>query len=394
MSDKTGMSQYEALGVDPNKERVRRVFSGAVDNDFPGLWVNAIRDPYHSGEVITQHMDGDGSKSLIRLLLYRVTEDLGYIKGMVDDAVSMNTGDAAAAGFVGPQTWTDVLNINGKNVDKDAVIGAIRERFVELRALYQSHGIDARWLGGETADLVLQVGSSTFDVAVHAFTREERLIRGNVQPGDVIWGFRSDDQAAWEDGSNSGIMSNGLTMAQQTLDPRYVLRYPELFLSKEAYTGHLDLFEGLSREMVLGDALTSPTRHWAILIRNLVDKLSEGNGRAFDLLHGISMNTGGGATKIRNLGTGGITYRKHMPAPPVIFTRIQEVSGEQWHHMYRTFNCGIGLDVIGHTALEDYLQAVSEETGVKLLRLGKCVENDDPDRNRVELETVNGNFFY
>lgn len=117
--------------------------------------------------------------------------------------------------------------------------------------------------------------------------------------------------------------------------------------------------------------------------------------RCFNQLHGISVNTGGGATKVKNLGRGGIEYCKTMPEPPEIFQMIQRESGETWKNMYQSFNMGVGLDIIGENSpeLQKVLEEVSAECEVKLFDLGECHKFAGPG-NRVSLSTEYGEFEY
>lgn len=395
MADKVRESQYAKLGVDAMKGSVRKVFGSLVDNDFPGAFVNIVRDPECLGEVFTGHMDGDGSKFIQRVLMYREFGDPEIFRGAADDALSMNTGDIAAAGFVfGLMTVTDILNVNGFNVPKQIIMEQIGGRLAELRDLYRNYGFKIYFLGGETADLPHQVQTVAFDVNVHARAMESDLILGNVRDGDLIWGFASDGQARWEDRPNSGIMSNGLTLARMvTMDKSYTEKYPDLVRQGGAYMGK---FMADSRSvnlngMTIGEALVSPTRQWAILIKILIGLLKEED--ALHLLHGITMNTGGGATKVLHLGKGGILYRKRMPAPPKIFRTIQYHSEEKWQNMYQNFNCGVGIDVIGDKMLEKFLSWTVSATRLPLYELGECHSSGGAG-NTVKLETEFGSFEY
>ncbi len=394
--DKGEESQYSRLGVDAMKGSVRKVFGSLVDNDFPGAFVNIVRDPDRPGEVFTGHMDGDGSKFIQRVLMFRELGDPAIFRGAADDALSMNTGDIAAAGFThGLMTVTDILNVNGFNVPKQIIMEQIGERLAELRDLYRQHGFKMYFLGGETADLPHQVQTVAFDVNVHARAMERDLILGNVQEGDRIWGFASNGRASWESEVNSGIMSNGLTLARTVLmDKSYTEKYPDLVRQGGAYTGKflVDFRPAGLDGMMIGEALTSPTRQWAILIKLLIDMLKEEN--ALHLLHGITMNTGGGATKVLHLGKGKMFYRKSMPDPPKIFTAIQYHSGEQWHDMYQNFNCGVGIDVIGDASLAPFLSQVEREACVLLYELGECHYWVGGRENKVELKTPFGIFEY
>lgn len=191
-------SKYAQLGVDAAKANVRRIFGRIVRSDFPGAFVNIARDPETPGGVFTMHADGDGSKLVQRALHYLETGDKQVFQGAVDDAFSMNTGDIAACGFVFDRwVFTQILNINGLNVPKELIMEQIALRVESLLSLYRSYGFKMTYfMGGETADLPDQVNSAVYDVAVYAEAQETDLIRGNVQPGDVIYGFASDGQAA------------------------------------------------------------------------------------------------------------------------------------------------------------------------------------------------------
>lgn len=384
-------SHMQRLGVDAGKESVRKTFGDVIDNDFPGAWVNIVRDMTRQrGWVFTQHMDGDGSKFIQRILMFREIGDVEVFRGAVDDALSMNMGDIAASGFTsGITTVTDVINLNGFNVPKDEIMEQIKIRLGELKDIYRTHGFRFYVLGGETADLPHQVQTVAFDIAVHARAREKDIIVGNVRSGDIIWGFASDGRALWEEKVNSGLMSNGLTLARMcTMSREYTEKYPDLVRLGGTYEGRF-FVDDEGEGGFISQALLSPTRQWAILIKILLDKLKE---RGFiHLLHGITMNTGGGATKIAHLGKGGILYQKQMPDPPLIFPIIQRESKESWRDMFKGFNCGIGIDVIGDEKLLPVLEEVAEETHIALYHLGCCLPWDGKG-NKVELETRFGRF--
>lgn len=398
----TDQSKYAKLGVDAGKERVRQIFERIVRNDFPGAFVNIARHPDRPGVVFTKHSDGDGSKLVQRILHFRETGNESVIQGAVDDAFSMNYGDIAASGFVfGLIATTQIVNINGLNVPKYLILEQIATRVESLLKLYRSHGFSVNFfMGGETADLPDQANSAVYDVDVYAEAKETDLVKGNVKAGDLIYGgdriygFASDGQASWEDEPNSGIMANGLTLARiHLMHKDHGKKYPYLIRGGGAYEGKFavsDQPDPLPDGLSVGRAMLSPTRQWAILIRLLIEKLKQHG--IFYMLHGISMNTGGGATKITNVGQG-IEYVKKMPQPPPIFKLIQAESGESWRNMYRTFNCGVGLDVVGEDdrRFQAVLAEVSQTTGVQLFELGVCKQGPNGD-NRVVLQTPFGNF--
>ncbi len=397
MTQETGagpeQSLYSQSGVDARKSNVRAAFDHTIETEFPNAFCKVILDPLDTNLALTQHGDGDGSKFVQRLLIFAETGDPTVFRGAADDALQMNLGDIAASGFVGrgPIIVTDGININANTAPKVLIMQQLGSRLNELMEFYRGRGFDMHFLGGETGDLVHQVKSIAFDVTVNARTPVEDVIKGNVEPGDTIWGFASDGMAYWEDEYNLGIMSNGLTLARKSLMwEGYQEKYPHL----GEYAGRFMVGEkaGLPYDIPVSHALISPTRHWALLLRRLFDSLKEAG--LYQDLHGISMNTGGAVTKINNVGHD-IVYRKRMPEPPPIFKLIQQESGEKWVYMFENFNCGVGVDVVGKYSpqFQDVLGMVSRQAGIKLYELGKTETLND-GMNHVIAETNYGNFHY
>jgi len=384
--DMKQQSQYAKLGVDAGKKNVRKTFGPIVENQYPNAFVNIIDHPTQDGVVCTLHMDGDGSKSVQRLLMYFESMNPDVFWGAVVDAMEMNMGDIAASGFVdGPIIIADTININGNNVPKDVILEQFATGFTDTLELYKYFGFDTHFLGGETADLPDQVKSIVFDVAVYAETKKENVVSGNVQVGDKIWGFASDGRAEWEIDSNSGLMSNGSTMARfKEMHPRYGKKYPQLIRDGGVFEGSEDADSSIAH------ALISPTRHFSVVIKLIIEALQEKN--IFHMLHGISMNTGGGAAKIAHVGDG-IVYCKTMPEPPLLFRDIQKKSGESWRNMFESFNCGVGIDVVGenNSAFAEVMNSISEQTHITLYDLGLC-ESGFIGQNKVILETPYGCF--
>lgn len=379
-------SQYAKLGVDAGKKNVRKTFGPIVENQCPNAFVNIIDHPIQKDIACTLHMDGDGSKFIQRLLLYFESMNPNVFWGAVVDAMEMNMGDIAASGFVdGPIIIADTININGNNVPKKVILEQLAEGFTDVLELYKYFGFDVHFLGGETADLTDQLKSIAFDVAVYAETEKKNIISGNVQMSDKIWGFASDGRAGWELEDNSGLMSNGSTMGRiKEMHPKYSKKYPQLVRDGGIFEGN-ELADG-----AIAQALISPTRHFCVVIKMIIEALQERN--IFHMLHGISMNTGGGATKIAHVGDG-IIYHKTMPEPPFLFKDIQKKSGESWRNMFESFNCGVGIDVVGEDNPEfaEVMQIISEQTHINLYDLGVC-EEGIKGQNRIILETPYGRF--
>jgi phosphoribosylformylglycinamidine cyclo-ligase len=387
-------SIYEELGIDPHKAGIKEIFQALFPKGkYPNAFCNISADPQIDGNVRVKHPDGSGSKTVQRVLHYLETKDVSIFRDDVHDFVSMNTSDIAACGFVYRIELTDVIDINSLLLPKADILKEFALGFAELKILYEKYGINLDILGGETADLPDQVTTIVSNADARSSMPEEFLISGNVAPGDKIYGFSSAGQATWENRPNSGIMANGLTMGRKVLMHRnYSHVYPFLCHPDKPFRGRFHVEDYLSElQMTVSEALLSPTRQWALLIRRLLDILTEEN--MDHLLHGICINTGGGLTKVLNLGQG-IRYVKNIPTPPPVFHLIQKESGETWDNMFTSFNCGVGIEIIGNDEEGDLsyaIRKVSEETGVESFFLGKC-EKASSAQNLVIIESEYGVF--
>ncbi len=366
------------LGVDPHKAGVREIFARLVKSDYKDAFCIVKDDPKIPGNVRTKHGDGSGTKSKTRALAFLEDGNPEIFKGDIHDGLSMNASDVGACGFVYDLEVTDVINICPLNLrgteGKKQILTQIAIGFAELVHLYQKYGITLDIFGGETADLVDPVSSIVLDVDVRSTMSKDLLIKGNVMPGDRIFGFSSAGKAHWEETENSGTMANGHTMATRVLlHKHYCEKYPFLFHADKPLFGRFELHDFIAElNMTIGEALLSPTRQWAILIRMLIDNLiSRG---ALHLLHGICVNTGGGLSKCLHLGSG-IHYIKNIPEPPPFFQLLRQESRETWHNMGTTFNCGIGIEIFGadkEGVLAEALIEVSQLSGIDLYALGSC----------------------
>ncbi|MFA6386022.1 MAG: hypothetical protein WCW29_04745 [Candidatus Paceibacterota bacterium] len=385
---------YKELGVASNKSDIKANFESVIDNMYPGAFVNINDDPSNPDGRTTMHADGDGSKFIQRVLDYYENGDENIFAGTVDDGLSMNTSDIAAAGFVfGRIHIVDIFDCGNANI-KDIVTRQIKKRFQELIKIYKDFGFDTKFFGGETADLPYQVKSGVFNVVAHAWAGKDDVIDGKTKVGDIILGLHSDGQAVWEKSPNSGAMSNGQTLLRSgAMDLVFNEKYPDLG-DGHFYKGHYypndkpAILEG----MTVSEAILSSTRQWALVIRIIIERLKSRG--LFQMLHGISINTGGGATKIANIGKG-VTYVKTMPEPSPLFRFIQSETRQPWKKMYTTFNCKIGVDVVGENN-PDFIEAVKsavDACGLELSELGSVTQSDD-GKNHVILNTLYGSFAY
>jgi len=386
---------YKDYGVASNKSDIKANFESIIDNMYPGAFVNINDDPSNPDKRTTMHADGDGSKFIQRVLDYYENGDENVFAGTVDDGLSMNTSDIAAAGFVfGRIHIVDIFDCGNAKI-KDIVTRQIKKRFQELIKIYKDFGFDLKFFGGETADLPYQVKSGVFNVAVSAWADKEDVVIGQTKVDDIILGLHSDGQAVWEDRPNFGGMSNGMTLLRGgAMDLIFNSKYPDLG-DGHFYKGR---YYPNDRPAILGgatisEAILSPTRQWAIVLRLIMEELKTRN--ILHMLHGISINTGGGATKIANVGQG-VTYVKiNMSLPAPLFRFIQTETKQAWQYMYTTFNCGIGVDIVGEDNA-NFINAVNTAVSSCHLTMSQLgfVKPSPDDKNHVILQTPYGRFEY
>lgn len=385
-------SAYGEMGVDTQKGAIGKKFSDIIANDFPYAFCNIVIEP-DTGLAKTSKFDGTGSKPTQRCLVYLETGDPRIFEGDAEDCYVMIAGDASMSGLVWEHTLGDIIDINKFNVPKAQVVDAISKGFKRVVGLHQEYGFNVQFLGGETADLASQTSSYILNGLMTARGKASEVIDGITMSGDQIWGLSSTGQSIWEYAPNSGLMCNGVTAAcGVTMWEGYNEKYPWLRHEKQKYRGRFKVGEKVDGlEMPVSDALLSPTRQWAIVIRMLIEELKE--NKALPFLHGITMNTGGGATKCLRLGDK-IRYIKNMPKPPALFQLIKQEGNISWEEMFEDFNCGVGVDIIGSGEgghLNSAIKTVAEKVGIDAFLLGVCVKASG-EKNEVILETPYGIF--
>ncbi len=396
MGDDGRASKYSQFGVDARKGGYGKLFTSVSVEAFPSAFCKMYINP-ETGLVEAQHGDGVGSKSVQRYIHWRETGDASVFKGDVDDCIEMNFGDIACAGLE-LLKFTDNIAINKMRIPKEVYLSAINERMAELLELYKSHGMPFVFAGGETADLPDQVRTYVFDGTVTAAAPKERVITcDKIASGDIIMGLRSGGFCNLEEGLNSGIMSNGLTLARHCLmSSKYEKKYPETKdPDGKGYKGRFLLDDKLDNSdaikfngMSVGDALISPTRHFSIIIHELLRRY--GNE-----VHGVVLNTGGGQTKCTRVGKGIKYVKDNLPCPDPIFQEIKKSSGESWEDMFADFNVGIGVDIIGpdDKAFNNHVTELAGEFNIGCMRTGYC-EPSGSERNKLLIKHGNRNFEY
>lgn len=387
-------SAYEQLGASATKAGLHSALDSAgiteqpyfarINQDFAG-------SPDHSSFV---HCDGAGTKSIVAYLYYKATGDRRWFRGLAQDALVMNLDDIFCLGIPERMVLSNQIARNAKLID-DGVIAELIGGYKDLIELLSSRGIEIELSGGETADCGDVVRTLLVDAVIAGRIRTSEIIDPRrIKPGDAIVALGSCGKAEYETFQNSGIGSNGLTLARHTLlNSSAREKFPEVqdpgVDHSLAYRGPYqvtDKPDGL--EMTVGEALLSPTRTFAPALLEIYKHLGQD-------VHGAIHLTGGGLSKVLRFGSGNLYKKSNLfPVPPV-FKLIQQHGNIPWREMYQVFNMGQRFELYVPAERADEVIAMAWNYRVDARIIGTVEPLKGPDKkNRVEVSTENGNFDY
>ena len=381
------MSRYKELGVDVEKPGIER-FKGVIDNLYPGAFCVIQRDPADPEMGIVLHTDSAGSKPIQAYLMYRETGDASKFGGLAQDALGMNINDVLCVG-ADPVSFVDYIAFNTLGIERVKMLTSLAEGFNECKKTLAGEGVSIGFAGGETADLPDLLRTLDVCVTIYARVRLNGVVTGKrIKPGDVIVGVRSGGRIRYERGINSGIMSNGHTLARTCLlSPAYLEKYPEISHPNGGrYTGKFRVENYLEElGVTIGEALLSPTRLYAPIAAEVLRKIGS-------KVHGMVHNTGGGQTKCLRVGDNIRYIKNSLPEPDPIFNLIQREAEVEWREMYQDFNTGIGFEFIVEPSAVDEVLSIVEKFGVGVQVVGHCEEG--AENNSLELSSRHGRFLY
>ncbi|MCW2315352.1 phosphoribosylformylglycinamidine cyclo-ligase [Rhodoblastus acidophilus] len=195
----------------------------------------------------------------------------------------------------------------------------------------------AALIGGETAEMPGVYSGGDYDLAgfaVGAAERGDLLPRANVSAGDLVFGLRS-----------SGVHSNGYSLVRKIVE-RAGLKW--------------DAPAPFSDGKTLAQALLEPTR---IYVKPMLQAL-----RQTTAIKALAHVTGGGYPEnVPRVLPEGLGVRIDLGAIPVlpVFRWLAEQGNVAEREMLRTFNCGLGMIVVGAAGkareIEDALRASGED---------------------------------
>ncbi len=385
---------YSQLGVSSKKEDVHKAIEKLDKGLFPGSFCKIVEDIHGRNDFCSVfHADGAGTKSSLAYMYYKETGAISVFKGVVRDAIVMNIDDILCVGATGNIFLSNNLGRNEKLVSGD-IIATIINEYNDYSKKLSSLGLKVIVCGGETADVGDLVKTLILDASVFtSMKREEVIDANNIKSNDVIVGLASFGKASYEDVYNSGIGSNGLTLARHgTLSHKYYKKYPECYdqnlEEKLIFFGKHQLTDKIKEiNLTVGEALLSPTRTYApILIEILKDYR--------DKIHGIIHNTGGGQAKNLNFGNGINYIKNNLFTTPKIFEIIQESSKAKWEEMYSVFNMGHRMELYCEESIAKDIMKIAKKFNVESKIIGQCEKSEIKDKNKVEIKSKHGSFNY
>jgi phosphoribosylformylglycinamidine cyclo-ligase len=185
--------------------------------------------------------------------------------------------------------------------------------------------------------------------------------------------------------------SNGLTLARNVLLKRELAdRYPEVrdpsLPNDVAYRGPFSVTDTPpTLGMSVGEALLSPTRSYAPLIKRLLSTFTRS-------IHALIHCTGGGQVKIKRFGQN-VTYHKEnlFPVPP-LFALIQEHGKIPWSEMYTVFNMGHRLEACIPAEISGDVISIAKDFGIAAQVIGQVTSSEG--ENEVIITSPHGVFTY
>jgi len=401
MSDQRHDATYQARGVSAGKGEVHAAIAGQDAGLFPGAFCKLVADELtgDAAHCLAVHADGAGTKSSLAYLAWREGFGDQVWQGIAQDSLVMNVDDLGCVGALGPFLVSNTIGRNAKRIP-GSVIAAIVSGYQRMCDLLCDQGVPCRMTGGETADVGDLVRTVIVDsTVVCRLPRASVIDAARMQPGDVIVGFSSTGQAAWEDTPNAGMGSNGLTSARhEGLGHDYRARFPETYAPEIepalVYCGKHRLTDPLPGDptFTVGAALLSPTRTYLPLIKRLLAVIPVAE------LHGLIHCSGGGQAKIVKFGRPGAArglrfVKDNLFSVPPLFSLLQQATGSSWAECYSVYNMGHRLEAIVPAAHAQACLDVAAACRIDARIVGRVEERNEPG-NEVVVTTPMGSFTY
>ena len=385
---------YSQLGVSSKKNEVHEAIKSLDKGIFPGAFCKIMNDTEErSSHCSVFHSDGAGTKSSLAYMYYKETNDIDIFRGIVKDAVVMNIDDILCVGATGNFFLSNNIGRNSNLISGD-IISVIIGEYDNFCKKLTNLGLNIVLSGGETADVGDIVKTILVDASVFTTMKRDDVVNAeSISKGDVILGLASFGQATYEEEYNSGIGSNGLTLARHgVLNHEYYHKYPECYDhnidEKLLFYGKYKLSDSIKQlNQNIGKALLSPTRTYAPIILEVLKDYRTS-------IHGIIHNTGGGQTKVLNFGRSIKYIKNNLFKIPKIFEIIQKSSETSWKEMYQVFNMGHRIEFFTDEETANNIIKIAKKYNVKAKIIGFCEKATSKSENHLQINCEFGSFNY
>ncbi len=377
------MSQYEKLGTSADKADLHAALKQAGLNESSKYFAQLLPDIAGDENFLSfVHSDGAGTKSIVAYIVYREKSSPSAFHGIAQDALVMNLDDLYCVGKCQGLVLSNAVARNAKLIGQDALAELFRG-YRECVEEIAKHGISISLGGGETADVGDVVRTLLADATLCGRIAKADLIdTTRITPGDAIVGIASYGKATYEKSENSGIGSNGLTLARHALlSAQYQEKYPEITAIENTdrvkSSGRFSIDDSPGDlGMTVAQALLSPTRTYAPVLKRLYESLPRE-------IHGVIHNTGGGLSKVIRFGRGNRYVKDNLLPLPPLFRLIQEEAKVSSEEMCRVFNLGQRLEVYIPKKHVDQVVSVAKSFGIHAQRIGTVEKSSNTGVNEV-----------
>ena len=386
-------SKYDSRGVSFDKKEVHDAIKNIDKGLFPNAFCKIIPDLISGDDdyCIVMHADGAGTKSSLAYAYWKETGDLDVWKGISQDSLIMNIDDLICVGAIDNIIVSSTIGRNKKLIPGD-VIKTIIEGNEYVISKLNSHGINVKSSGGETADVGDLVKTIIVDSTVVCRLKKEDVIdNSNIKAGNVIVGLASFGKTNYEDQYNSGIGSNGLTSARHDVFDKYLKdKFPETYDNSLPddliYSGSkklTDKIEGTG--LNAGQLVLSPTRTYAPVMKEIFSKINRKK------INGLIHCSGGAQTKVMNFVENKHIIKDNLFDIPPVFNLIQKESGTNWREMYQVFNMGHRLEIYTDGNTADEIISICDSFSLDAKIIGRVEENST---NKLTIKSSKGHFNY
>lgn len=393
-------NKYLQRGVSSDKKEVHQAIAHLNKGIRNDTFCKIIQSPWDDNMAYILHADGAGTKSSLAYIYWKETNDMQVWKHIAQDAIVMNLDDILCAANTHHFILSSTIGRN-KNLISGEIIAAIIQGTAEFCETMKPYDIHITYAGGETADVGDLVRTIIVDSTMATQFDKKNIIPIHIQEKDVIVGFASYGKCIYETQYNSGIGSNGLTMARHELFHHSIAhKYPESFdplvPNELVYTGNYSLTQNIDiqylsqqkniqEKIPIGLLALSPTRTYAPLLINILRQFQS-------KIHGIIHCTGGGQTKVLHFLNEPLKIVKNNLLPlPILFQLIAEKNKNHASELYQVFNMGHRLEIYTDETTAQRIIEIAKQFEIEAQIIGKVEKSNIPS---VLIQSELGEFVY